>query len=70
MFDLLSVAQTTRMQLTENWMISPGEALCGLLFSDARYFSIGQIDTKQLRDYAKRRGLAVETVKKLIPNNV
>ena len=69
-FDLLSVAQTTRMQLTENWMISPGEALCGLLFSDARYFSIGQIDTKQLRDYAKRRGLAVETVKKLIPNNV
>ena len=69
-FDLLAVEQTTRMRLTENWMISPGEALCGLFFSDARYFSVGQIDTKQLRDYAKRRGLEIETVKKIIPNNV
>lgn len=69
-FDLLAVEQTTRMRLTENWMISPGEALCGLFFSDARYFSIGQIDVKQLRDYAKRRGLTVETLKKIIPNNV
>ena len=64
-FDLLAVEQTTRMRLTENWMISPGEALCGLFFSDARYFSVGQ-----LRDYAERRGLAVETVEKIIPNNV
>ena len=68
-FDLLAVEQTTRMRLTENWMISPGEALCGLFFSDARYFSVGQIDAEQLRDYAERRGLAVETVEKIIPNN-
>ena len=51
-------------------MISPGEALCGLFFSDAHYFSVGQIDAEQLRDYAERRGLAVETVEKIIPNNV
>ena len=69
-FDLLAVEQTTRMRLTENWMISPGEALCGLFFSDTRYFSVGQIDAEQLRDYAERRGLAVETVEKIIPNNV
>lgn len=69
-FDLLAVEQTTRMRLTENWMISPGEALCGLFFSDARYFSVGQIDAEQLRDYSERRGLAVETVEKIIPNNV
>ena len=69
-FDLLAVEQTTRMRLTENWMISPGEALCGLFFSDAHYFSVGQIDAEQLRDYAERRGLAVETVEKIIPNNV
>ena len=35
-----------------------------------RYFSVGQIDAEQLRDYAERRGLAVETVEKIIPNNV
>lgn len=33
-------------------MIDPGEALCGLMFADAEYFSVGKIDTKQLLDYA------------------
>ena len=69
-FDLLAVEATTGMHLTENWMIDPGEALCGLMFADAEYFSVGTIDTKQLLDYARRRGLEVEQIKKLIPNNL
>ena len=69
-FDLLAVEATTGMRLTENWMIDPGEALCGLMFADAEYFSVGTIDTKQLLDYARRRGLEVEQIKKLIPNNL
>ena len=69
-FDLLAVEVTTGMRLTENWMIDPGEALCGLMFSDADYFSVGTIDTKQLLDYARRRGMEVEEIKKLIPNNI
>lgn len=69
-FDLLGVERTTGMRLTENWMIDPGEALCGLLFADAEYFSIGAIDNEQLSDYARRRGMAVETIEKIIPNNV
>ena len=69
-FDLLAVEVTTGMRLTENWMIDPGEALCGLIFADAEYFSVGAIDTKQLLDYARRRGMEVEQVKKLIPNNI
>lgn len=69
-FDLLGAAQTTQMKLTENYMIDPGEALCGLFLADARYFSVGTIDTKQLLNYAKRRGMEPEIVKKLIPNNL
>ncbi len=69
-FDLLAVEITTAMRLTENWMITPGEALCGLLFADGAYFSIGTIDEEQLADYARRRNLDIETVKKLIPNNL
>ena len=61
---------TTGMRLTENWMIDPGEALCGLMFSDADYFSVGSIGAEQLLDYARRRGMEAETVKKIIPNNV
>ncbi|WP_295939280.1 methionine synthase [uncultured Alistipes sp.] len=69
-FDLLSAEMTTSMKLTGNYMIDPGEALCGLLFADADYFSVGTIDTKQLLDYARRRGMEVEEIKKLIPNNI
>lgn len=69
-FDLLGAERTTQMRLTENYMIDPGESLCGLFLADARYFSVGTIDTKQLLDYARRREMDVETVKKLIPNNL
>ena len=69
-FELLAVELTTGMRLTENYMIDPGEALCGLLLADADYFSVGTIDTKQLLDYARRRGMEVDEVKKIIPNNV
>jgi 5-methyltetrahydrofolate--homocysteine methyltransferase len=31
---------------------------------------VGTIDTKQLLDYARRRGMEVEEIKKLIPNNI
>lgn len=69
-FDLLAVEITTGMKLTENHMIDPGEALCGLLFADADYFAVGGIDTKQLLDYARRRGIDSEQAKRLLPNNI
>lgn len=62
-FDLLAAELTTGMKLTENYMVDPGEALCGLLLADADYFSVGTVDTEQLLDYARRRGLDVELVK-------
>ena len=37
-FDLLAVEVTTGMRLTENWMIDPGEALCGLMLVRRRLF--------------------------------
>ncbi len=70
LFELLAAEKTTGMRLTENYMIDPGEALCGLLFADADYFSVGTIDTKQLLDYARRRHMEVEEIKKIIPNNI
>ena len=69
-FRLLAADRTTRMRLTENYMIEPGEALCGLMLSDGRYFSVGRIDEEQLADYAARRGMEPDAVRKLIPNNL
>ena len=63
-------AATTGRRRTENWLIDPGEALCGLMLADADYFSVGTVDAQQLEEYADRRGMEAETVKKIIPNNV
>ncbi len=68
-FDLLRAEQFTQMRLTENFMITPGEALCGLMLSDGRYFSVGRIDTKQLLDYAKRMGTEPDTIRRRLPGN-
>ncbi len=69
-FDILAVEATTAMRLTENAMITPAEALCGMMFSDADYFSVGRIDTKQILDYARRRGCDADQIRRLLPNNV
>ncbi len=70
LFDLLKVELFTEMRLTESDMITPGEALCGLMLSDGRYFSVGRIDTKQLLDYAKQSGATPDEIRRRLPNNV
>ncbi len=60
------------IRLTENGMMKPTASVCGLLLAHpaARYFSVGKIDEKQLTDYASRRGLNVETMRKFLRANL
>ena len=69
-FDILGAEQSTGMRLGENYMIEPGESLCGLFFADGEYFSVGRIDFGQLEDYAARRGKTPDEVRKIIPHNI
>ena len=69
-FNILDIENKTDMRLTENFMIVPGEALCGLLFADAEYFSAGKIDDRQAAGYAERRGVTDDTLRKLLPYNL
>ena len=69
-FEILKVEEDCEMRLTENYMIDPGESVCGIFVKGGRYFRVGIIDEDQLKDYARRRGVAAETVKKMIPNNL
>lgn len=71
-FELLGVESATGMTLTDNYMIRPGEALCGMMFADRdiRYFSVGKIDDRQLLDYAARRGIDRERMAVLLPQNL
>lgn len=70
--DLLQAGEQTSIRLTENYMMTPGESVCGLIFVNpgARNFSVGRIDAVQLADYARRRGLPEETLRILMPQHI
>ncbi|MCH5334747.1 MAG: methionine synthase [Alistipes sp.] len=70
LFSLLGVEALTSMRLTDNCMIDPGEALCGMMFSDAEYFSVGRMGDDQIADYARRRNVTEEEIRRLLPDNV
>ena len=60
------------IRLTENGMMQPHASVCGLMFAHpaARYFSVGKIGTDQLEDYATRRGIPVEVIRKYLVANL
>ena len=56
------------IRLTESGAMKPHASVSGLMIAlpEARYFSIGRIGEDQLQDYARRRGLPVETLRKFL----
>ncbi len=68
--DLLGVEQSSVMRLTENYMISPAEALCGLILQEGHYFNVGSVSDEQINSYAQRRSLGVDLIKKMLPKNL
>ena len=60
------------VRLTENGMMQPHASVAGLMFSHpaAEYFSVGRIDASQLADYAARRGMAQEQLRKFFFRNI
>ena len=69
--DLLNMKQIG-IALTENGMMQPHASVSGLIFAHpaSRYFSVGKIDETQLEDYARRRNLPLETMKKYLSSNL
>ena len=69
-FEFLEVEQHTSMRLTDSYMITPEESLCGIFTSRGGYFSVGRIDEKQLEHYSRYADLSVEKLKEILPNNI
>jgi len=71
LFDLLEVTAATGMKLTENYAMLPAASVSGWYFShpSARYFGVGTIARDQLVDYARRKGLEIQTARKLLASN-
>jgi cobalamin-dependent methionine synthase I len=60
------------IRLTESGAMKPHASVSGLLMShpQARYFAVGMIGLDQLRDYARRRGVPVELMRKFLEGNI
>ena len=54
--------------LTENGAMSPTASVSGLYLAhpESQYFQIGRIDEEQMKDYALRRGLTVEALRRIL----
>ena len=59
------------VRLTEHAAMHPHASVSGLMFAHpaARYFSIGSIGEDQLTDYAARRGMTIETIRRFLNRN-
>jgi cobalamin-dependent methionine synthase I len=69
--DLLDMKQIG-IRLTESGMMTPHASVCGFMFAHpkARYFDLGKIGEDQLRDYAHRRGVPVELMRRFLANSL
>jgi 5-methyltetrahydrofolate--homocysteine methyltransferase len=66
LFSLLNATEASSIQLTENFAMLPAAAVCGWYFSHpaSQYFGIGKIAEDQVRDYAARKDMDVDVVKR------
>lgn len=60
------------IRLTEIGMMTPHASVSGFMFAhpQARYFDLGKIDEEQLRDYARRRGVPVELMRRYLQSSL
>ncbi len=72
LFDLLQVASNAGIQLTENFAMWPASSVSGFYFShpESHYFTIGKIGDDQVVDYAKRKGMGVEQVRRWLATHL
>ena len=60
------------IRLTETGMMTPHASVSGLMFAHpkARYFELGKIGEDQLKDYARRRGIPVEMMRRFLQSSL
>ena len=68
LIDRLISFESIGVNLTEHGMMRPHASVSGLMFAhpQAHYFSIGEISEEQLQDYAQRRNLPADELRKYL----
>jgi len=72
LFRLLQAEQNTGISLTESFSMVPAASVSGLVFAhpQSRYFFVGNISPDQVRDYANRKGMSIQSVESLLASNL
>lgn len=70
--DRLLGFQQIGIRLTESGAMKPHASVSGLMLAhpEARYFAVGKIGPDQLADYARRRGVPLELMRKFLAGNL
>ena len=70
--DRLIELEQIGVSLTESGAMHPHASVCGLMFAHpaARYFAVGRISDEQFADYARRRGMAEDELRRFLVRNV
>ncbi len=68
LIDQLIDMKQAGIRLTETGMMTPHASVSGFMFAHpkSRYFELGKIGDDQLRDYARRRGVPVELLRRFL----
>ncbi len=66
LFNLLNATAETKIYLTENFAMWPASSVSGFYFSHpaSHYFGIGKIKEDQVVDYARRKNMDIEIIKR------
>ncbi|MGN0256946.1 MAG: vitamin B12 dependent-methionine synthase activation domain-containing protein [Bacteroides sp.] len=72
LIDRLLPLEQIGIRLTESGAMHPHASTCGLMLAHpaSRYFAVGRIDHEQLADYARRRGLPLEEMRRFLQANL
>ncbi|HEX8154134.1 MAG TPA: vitamin B12 dependent-methionine synthase activation domain-containing protein, partial [Thermoanaerobaculia bacterium] len=71
LFELLG-AEKLGIKLTESFAMMPAASVSGLYFAhpESRYFAVGKIGRDQVEDYARRKGMPVESIERWLGPNL
>jgi 5-methyltetrahydrofolate--homocysteine methyltransferase len=71
-FDLMQVSHHSQMQLTESYMMIPEASVSGLYLAhpQSRYFNVQKVLEDQLQDYARRKGMDQEEIRRWLSENL
>ena len=71
-WEMLQVEEKIGVKLTESLAMWPASSVSGYYFGnpEARYFGLGKIKQDQVKDYAERKGIAMEKALKWLAPNI